>query len=84
MLRQLTLSQTWFWIAGIEFLVISFFNRFYLIFVLVGLLGYEYIILKEKKEKLESFFNWALNCAILAIFPALPMIDKDSHNFIFL
>lgn len=84
MLRQLTQSSTWLWIGGIELLVISFFNRFFLTVVLLGLLGYEYIILKEKKEKLNAFFNWALNCAVLAIFPALPMVDKDSNNYIFL
>lgn len=81
MLRQMVRFQTWFWLAGIELLVLSFFHRFFLTGLLVALLVYEYIILKEKKEKLEAFFNWALNCVILAVFPALPLVDKDSNNF---
>lgn len=81
MLRQMVRFQTWFWLAGIELLVLSFFHRFFLSGLLVALLVYEYIILKEKKEKLEAFFNWALNCLVLAVFPALPLVDKDSNNF---
>lgn len=81
MLRELTRPATWFWIVGIEILVLSFFHRFWLTFLLIALLGYEYVILKEKKEKLESFFNWALNCAVLAIFPALPLVDGNSSSF---
>lgn len=38
----------------------------------------------DKKEKLNPFFNWALNCIILAIYPALPIIDKDSSNTLLL
>lgn len=34
----------------------------------------------DKKEKLNPFFNWGLNCAVLAIYPALPLVDKDSNN----
>ncbi|XP_031622436.1 GPI ethanolamine phosphate transferase 1 isoform X2 [Contarinia nasturtii] len=80
MLRQLTKFETWFWIGGIEFLVLSFFNRIFLSGLLLALLAYEYYVLKDKKEKLEAFFRWALNCAILAIYPILPLVDKDSNN----
>lgn len=34
----------------------------------------------DKKEKLEAFFRWALNCGLLAIYPALPLVDKDANN----
>lgn len=80
MLKQMTKFETWFWIGGIELLVLSFFERIFLSGLLIALLVYEYIILKEKKEKLEAFFKWALNCAVLAIYPALPLVDKDSNN----
>lgn len=81
MLRQMVRIQTWFWLAGIEVLVLSFFHRFFLTGLLIALLAYEYIILKEKKEKLQAFFHWALNCLVLSIFPSLPLVDKDSNNF---
>ncbi|XP_055319471.1 GPI ethanolamine phosphate transferase 1 [Sitodiplosis mosellana] len=84
MLRQLTKFETWFWIGGIELLVLSFFNRIFLSGLLLALLAYEFYVLKDKKEKLEAFFKWALNSAILAIYPAMPLVDKDSNNIFLL
>lgn len=60
------------------------------IFQCVRAIKYEYKIIScsfvilDKKEKLNPFFNWALNCAILAIYPALPIVDKDSSNIFLL
>lgn len=38
----------------------------------------------DKKERLEPFFKWGLNCAVLCIYPALPLVDKDSNHFMIL
>lgn len=45
---------------------------------------YKIFLFPDKKEKLEPFFKWSLNCAILAIYPALPLVDKDSNNILLL
>lgn len=34
----------------------------------------------DKKEKLNPFFNWALNNVVLAIYPSLPLVNSDSNN----
>lgn len=76
--------DTWIWIAGIEIFVLTFYHRFFLCGLLVAVVAYDFVQLKDKKANLEMFFKWALNSALLAIFPALPIVDKETNNITFL
>lgn len=84
MLQVLKNRDTWIWIVGLEVCVLTFYHRFFLSGLLVAVIAYEFIQLKDKNANIEMFFKWALNSFLLAIFPAIPIVDKETNNFVFL
>lgn len=84
MLQVLEHRDTWLWIIGLELCVFTFFHRFVLSGLLLAAIAYEFIQLRDKKANIEMFFKWALNTSLLAVFPALPIIDKETNNIILL
>lgn len=84
MLEILKKQHTWLWIAGVEMCVLTFFHRYFLSALFVGIIAYDFIQLKDRRANLEMFFKWALNSTLLAVFPALPVVDKETNNSLIL
>lgn len=84
MLQVFKHTHTWIWIGGLEICVLTFFHRFFLSALLIGVIAYDFLQMRDKKANIEMFFKWALNSAILAIFPALPVVEKDGKNTLLL
>lgn len=84
MLQVLKNRDTWLWLIGLELCVLTFFHRFFLSGLLIAVIAYDFVLLRDKKANIEMFFKWALNSALLAIFPALPIVDKETNNIMLL